>query len=88
MNSRLRLLQSYPFEKLRALFEGVNPNPKLAHISLGIGEPRHPTPELVTRALTASLAKLATYPSTAGGEDLRRAIADWLVRRYDLPAVD
>ena len=88
MNSRLGLLQPYPFEKLRELFEGVVPNPKLSHISLGIGEPRHPTPELVKRALTASLTKLATYPPTAGGEDLRRAIADWLVRRYDLPAID
>jgi N-succinyldiaminopimelate aminotransferase len=88
MNPRLALLQPYPFEKLRKLFEGVAPDPGLAHISLGIGEPRHPTPELVKRALTASLAKLAVYPPTAGGEDLRRAIADWLVRRYAIPAVD
>jgi N-succinyldiaminopimelate aminotransferase len=88
MNPRLALLQPYPFEKLRKLFEGATPDPGLPHISLGIGEPRHPTPELVKRALTASLAKLAVYPPTAGGEDLRRAIADWLVRRYGLPAVD
>jgi N-succinyldiaminopimelate aminotransferase len=82
MNPRLQLLHPYPFEKLRKLFEGVAPNPKLPHISLGIGEPRHPTPELVKRALTASLPKLATYPPTAGGEELRRAIAEWLERRY------
>jgi N-succinyldiaminopimelate aminotransferase len=88
MNPRLALLQPYPFEKLRKLFEGVAPNPKLGHISLGIGEPRHPTPELVKRALTGSLAKLSAYPPTAGGEDLRRAIADWLVSRYGLPAID
>jgi N-succinyldiaminopimelate aminotransferase len=88
MNPRLALLQPYPFEKLRKLFEGVTPKPSLAHISLGIGEPRHPTPELVKRALTGSLAKLAVYPPTAGGEDLRRAIAEWLSRRYALPAVD
>jgi N-succinyldiaminopimelate aminotransferase len=88
MNSRLQLLQPYPFEKLRKLFEGVTPNPALHPISLGIGEPRHPTPELVKRALTASLAKLATYPPTAGGEELRRAVADWLMQRYGLPAID
>ena len=88
MNSRLQSLQPYPFEKLRKLFAGVVPNPGLAHISLGIGEPRHPTPELVKRALSESLAKLAAYPPTAGGDALRQAIAEWLARRYRLRSID
>jgi N-succinyldiaminopimelate aminotransferase len=88
VNPRLQLLQPYPFEKLRKLFAGVTPDPALTHISLGIGEPRHPTPDLVKRALTDSLAKLASYPPTAGGEVLRQAIADWLVRRYRLRTID
>ncbi len=88
MNPRLQSLQPYPFEKLRSLFEGVRPNPGLVQISLGIGEPRHPTPELIKRALSENLAKLAAYPPTAGGEALRQAIADWLVRRYGLRAID
>ena len=88
MNPRLQSLQPYPFEKLRILFEGVRPNPGLVQISLGIGEPRHPTPELIKRALSENLAKLAAYPPTAGGEALRQAIADWLVRRYGLRAID
>ena len=88
MNPLLQTLHPYPFERWRALARHVVPHPGHAPISLGIGEPRHPTPELVKRALTASLAKLAAYPPTAGGEDLRRSIADWLVRRYALPALD
>jgi N-succinyldiaminopimelate aminotransferase len=88
MNPRLQSLQPYPFEKLRSLFEGVRPNPGLAHISLGIGEPRHPTPELIKRALSENLAKLAAYPPTAGGDALRQAIAEWLVRRYGLRSID
>ena len=88
MNPRLQFLQPYPFEKLRGLFEGAKPNPGLAHISLGIGEPRHPTPELIKRALSENLAKLAAYPPTAGGDPLRQAIAEWLVRRYGLRAID
>jgi len=88
VNPRLQSLQPYPFEKLRGLFEGAKPNPGLAHISLGIGEPRHPTPELIKRALSENLAKLAAYPPTAGGDPLRQAIAEWLVRRYGLRAID
>jgi len=88
MNPRLQSLQPYPFEKLRKLFEDVAPNPALAHISLGIGEPRHPTPELIKRALSEGLAKLAAYPPTAGGDALRQSIAAWLVRRYGLRSID
>ena len=88
MNSRLRSLQPYPFEKLRQLFRDAAPNPELAHISLGIGEPRHPTPELIKRTLAENLGKLATYPPTAGGDSLRQAIAAWLARRYRLPSID
>ena len=88
MNPRLQSLQSYPFEKLRKLFADVVPNTALAHISLGIGEPRHPTPELIKRALSESLVKLAAYPPTAGGDALRQAIAEWLARRYRLRSID
>ena len=41
MNPLLGLLQPYPFERLRALFAGVQPDPAYRPISLGIGEPRH-----------------------------------------------
>jgi N-succinyldiaminopimelate aminotransferase len=88
MNPRLQSLQPYPFERLRELFAGVRPNPALQHISLGIGEPRHPTPDFIKRALAESLGKLASYPPTAGGDALRQAVADWLIRRYALSAVD
>ena len=47
MNPLLSRLQPYPFERLAQLIKGVQPNPALRHISLGIGEPKHPTPPLV-----------------------------------------
>jgi N-succinyldiaminopimelate aminotransferase len=86
MNPLLSRLQPYPFERLRQLFAGVTPNPALRPISLGIGEPRHPTPEFIKRALTASLDGLATYPATAGDPRLRAACAEWLKTRYGLDA--
>ena len=88
MNPLLGRLQPYPFEKLRALLEGVTANPALRPISLQIGEPKHATPELVKAALAGSLDGLAAYPATAGTPALREAIAVWLVRRYGLPALD
>jgi len=82
MNPNLSRLQPYPFERLKQLFAGVTPNPNYRPISLGIGEPRHATPKLVTDALTANLSGLASYPATAGEPALREAAAGWLQRRY------
>ena len=88
VNPHLDKLQPYPFEKLRQLFAGVTPNAAYSPISLGIGEPKHPTPAFIEKALTHAIAGLANYPSTVGAEPLRAAIAGWLERRYGLPALD
>ncbi len=88
MNPNLDRLQSYPFQKLSALYAGVTPNPALKPISLHIGEPKHPTPEFIKQTLADNLAGLAHYPTTLGGEGLRLAIADWLKKRYGLTAID
>jgi len=82
MNPLLASLQPYPFERLRALTRQVTPNAAFKPISLGIGEPKHPTPSLVTDALIANLKGLASYPATAGEPALRTAIAQWITRRY------
>jgi len=82
MNPLLGRLHPYPFERLRELTRGVTPNPAYRPISLGIGEPKHATPELIKRALTDNLAGLASYPATAGEPKLREACAAWVQRRY------
>lgn len=88
MNPKLSLLQPYPFERLRQLFAGVTPNPSLPPISLGIGEPRHATPQILKDALARALdTGLTGYPATAGEPALRQACAAWLHRRYRV-AVD
>jgi N-succinyldiaminopimelate aminotransferase len=88
MNPAFDQLQSYPFQKLAALTGAVTPNPQLKPISLHIGEPKHPTPEFIKRALTDNLGGLANYPTTLGGLALRAAIAAWLERRYGLNKID
>ena len=83
MNPLLHKLQPYPFERLRQLFAGITPNPAYRPISLGIGEPKHATPDFIKRELTAALdTGLAGYPATAGEPALKEAIAGWLHRRY------
>jgi len=88
VNPLLDKLQPYPFEKLKSLFSGVTPNPAYRPISLGIGEPKHPTPAFIQQALADNLSGLASYPLTIGNEALRAAIAGWLERRYALPKID
>ncbi|MEP5765332.1 MAG: succinyldiaminopimelate transaminase [Halieaceae bacterium] len=88
MNPDLELLQAYPFEKLRLLFEDLAPRPQLPALNFGIGEPQHPAPDFVLQALQEKLPQLARYPATRGIPELRRAIADWLQLRFSLPAVD
>ena len=85
MNPLLNRLQPYPFERLRQLFVGVSPPAHLRAISLGMGEPRHPTPAFITDALVGAMAGLSSYPATAGSLELRQAFADWLSGRYGLP---
>ena len=88
MNPLLSRLQPYPFERLRQLHADVTPNPAYPPISLGIGEPRHATPQLIKDALTGSLAGLASYPGTQGEPKLRQTLSDWLARRYSGLKVD
>ena len=88
MNALLSLLQPYPFERLRQLFADITPNPAYKPISLGLGEPRHATPKLITDAMIQAISRtpsgLASYPATAGEPALREAFAHWLARRYGL----
>jgi N-succinyldiaminopimelate aminotransferase len=82
MNPLLSRLKPYPFERLRQLVADITPSPAHRPISLGIGEPKHPTPEFIKQALVGALDGLASYPATAGDIKLREACAGWVQRRY------
>ena len=88
MNPNLAKLQPYPFERLRLLFKDITPDARYGAINLGIGEPKHPTPEFIRQALIQNLSGLASYPATAGSPELREAIAAWARRRYQLSGLD
>ncbi len=82
MNPLLQRLNPYPFERLRELTRDITPNPQFKPISLGIGEPRHPTPRFIEEALIDGFGGLSAYPATGGEPALREACAGWLQRRY------
>jgi N-succinyldiaminopimelate aminotransferase len=82
MNPLLQRLHPYPFERLRELTRGITPSAAHRPISLGIGEPRHPTPALIEQALIAGFPGLSAYPATAGEPAMREACAGWVQRRY------
>jgi N-succinyldiaminopimelate aminotransferase len=88
LNPLLQSLQAYPFERLRSLLSDVVPNPGLAPINLSIGEPKHPTPAIITDTLIQSLSGLSSYPATAGSDVLVTAIARWLENRYQLVGIE
>src|ERR1700727_2481614 len=77
-------------ESERALFWGVTdglapPQPPKPLITLSLGEPQHPVPEFVGPVLARHIADFGRYPIAKGIEPFRRAAADWLARRFNLP---
>lgn len=83
---RFEGLPESPFARLRALLDGVDPGlaPGEAPINLSLGEPRHPQPGFVMKAITEAAAGFGKYPPALGTPDFRAACAGWLERRYGL----
>ncbi|MFO1146467.1 MAG: aminotransferase class I/II-fold pyridoxal phosphate-dependent enzyme [Rhodospirillales bacterium] len=85
LNPLIDRLADYPFDRLRALLDGVAPPPGLSPLILSVGEPRHPPPPMVAEMLARHAADWGRYPPVDGTPEFRRAVAGWLQRRYLLP---
>ncbi|MFT5180171.1 MAG: N-succinyldiaminopimelate aminotransferase [Alphaproteobacteria bacterium] len=85
-NNILDELTDYPFDRLRALLRDVEPPAGRSEIHMQIGEPKHPPPAFIGPILVNAMADWGRYPPPNGPESLRGAIAEWLAKRYDLPA--
>lgn len=84
-NSAIDTLRPYPFERLKALKANLHGPADKSHIALSLGEPKHPAPDFVIRALTdpeLMRASLGSYPATRGSDALRHAMAQWLSGRF------
>lgn len=72
-----------PFARLNDLLANVAPGKPV--INLAVGEPQHAVPAFVGPVLQKHIAEFGRYPANKGAENFRRAVADWLSRRYALP---
>ena len=88
MTPNLKYLHPYPFEKLAQLKAGIVPPADKSAIVLSIGEPTHTTPHFIEETLLSHISGLSNYPTTKGIAELRRAIADWIAQRFQIPSLD
>src|SRR6202165_1096087 len=72
-----------PFARLTELLAPYQPGKPL--IMLSLGEPRTPLPAFVGPQLPKLVADFGRYPIAKGIEPFRRAAANWLSTRFDLP---
>jgi aspartate/methionine/tyrosine aminotransferase len=72
-----------PFARLAELLAPYQPGKPL--IALSLGEPQHPLPGFVGPVLANHIADFGRYPIARGIEPFRRAAANWLEKRFNLP---
>src|SRR5258707_999246 len=72
-----------PFARLPELLAPYQPAKPL--ITLSLGEPQPPVPGFVGPVLAKHTAEFGRYPIARGIEPFRRAAANWLSKRFDLP---
>lgn len=80
--------ETYPFEKLTNLLDGIVPNGDLDPIVLTIGEPQFETPAFITKALCEHAELLKKYPKTSGESQLREAMRGFVKRRFHIELDD
>jgi acetylornithine aminotransferase len=81
LSPAMRSVDPYPFEELdrrtaAAVAAGRAP------IDFGVGDPREETPSFIRAALSDAITPVSSYPRAAGIPELRRAVADWVARRF------
>jgi len=81
MNERLRRLPTYPMVQLETWKQELLAQGKTV-FDFGTGDPREPTPAILRDAMRNGIPEVSQYPPTPGTPALRRAVADYLQRRF------
>ena len=80
-NPVLDRLGSYPIAELQEQARAMR-TAGLPLIDFSVGDPREPTPAFIPRSLKDSVPVVSQYPTTSGLPELRRAVADYVHRRF------
>lgn len=76
--------ESYPFEKLNTLLDGIEASNEYHPSTLTIGEPQFDTPEFIQNALKESTPLLNKYPKSAGENFLKEAMIQFNKTRFNV----
>src|SRR5947209_962966 len=82
-NPLVHRLAGYMQEKMNAVRDAALKSGRPV-FDFGIGDPREPTPAFIKDAFRAAVPDVSQYPSIAGVPALRRAVAGYLSRRFQL----
>ncbi len=74
--------ETYPFEKLTILLEGIEVNNEYKPSSLTIGEPQFQTPQFIQDELKETTSLLNKYPKSAGEDYLKDSMLGFFERRF------
>jgi aspartate/methionine/tyrosine aminotransferase len=81
------LLSFHPFTRLNALLQGLQlGGGRSAPLLFSVGEPQMAPPPFLGEVLARHNELWSKYPLAQGTAEFRSAVADWLNRRYRLPA--
>ncbi len=80
-NPVLDRLGSYPIAELQEKARSMRAEGRPL-IDFSVGDPREPTPGFIPEALKDSVPVVSQYPTTSGLPELRRAVADYVQRRF------
>jgi aspartate/methionine/tyrosine aminotransferase len=84
-NPALDLLTDYPFDRLRALLDGIDPPAGGKPVIMSLGEPQHTPPPLIAKVIAEQAGEWGRYPPIGGTVAFLDAVTAWLTRRYHLP---
>lgn len=76
--------ETYPFEKLNELLDGIQADTNYSASSLTIGEPQFETPDFIQNELKDSTSLLNKYPKSSGEDYLKEAMINFNKKRFDV----
>ncbi len=75
----------HPFTRLTRLLAGIEPPAGLKPLVLSLGEPQGTPPDFVAETIAREAAGWGRYPAVQGTQEFRRAVHEWLCRRFKAP---